>query len=56
MPLNVAQHHGQRVLPIERNKYLLQSPHASPVPHQYIQSRYDNVPSNIDDNNETYSY
>lgn len=59
MPLNVARNHDQQVSPIQRNMFSMQQyrqspepqqlPLVSPVPHQYIQSRYVNVPSNEDD-------
>ena len=59
-------HHGQQVSPIQQSMFStqqyrqssvsLQPPLANPVPHQYIQSRYDNVSSNENHNIESYSY
>ena len=68
MPLNVVQHHGQRISPnqinmVSTNQYrqspvLVKSPLGSPTTHfyQYSQSTHDNVPSNEDDTSETFSY
>ena len=64
--LRLLGHHGQQVSPIQQNmcstqqyrqsSVSLQSPLTSPVSHQYIQSRYDNVSSNENRNSETCSY